>query len=66
MKGVQCYELFGGIALKIHTFSLMRFLPILYISERMSMVFSRPPNFRSPNQETFLTIMSGQASGASE
>ena len=20
MKGVQCYELFGGIALKIHTF----------------------------------------------
>ena len=21
MKGVQCYELFGGIALKIHTFS---------------------------------------------
>ena len=23
MKGVQCYELFGGIALKIHTFSLL-------------------------------------------
>ena len=21
MKGVQCFELFGGIALKIHTFS---------------------------------------------
>ena len=21
MKGIQCYELFGGIALKIHTFS---------------------------------------------
>ena len=21
MKGVQCYELFGGIALEIHTFS---------------------------------------------
>ena len=21
MKGVQCYELFGGIALKMHTFS---------------------------------------------
>ena len=21
MKGVQCYELFGGITLKIHTFS---------------------------------------------
>ena len=25
MKGVQCYELFGGIALKIHTFSLFSF-----------------------------------------
>ena len=23
MKGVQCYELFGGIALKNHTFSLV-------------------------------------------
>ena len=23
MKGVQCYELFGGIALKNHTFSLI-------------------------------------------
>ena len=25
MKGVQCYELFGGIALKIHTFSFSFF-----------------------------------------
>ena len=25
MKGVQCYELFGGIALKIHTFSFSLF-----------------------------------------
>ena len=25
MKGVQCYELFGGIALKIHTFSYVIF-----------------------------------------
>ena len=25
MKGVQCYELFGGIALKIHTFSFFSF-----------------------------------------
>ena len=24
MKGVQCYELFGGIALKIHTFSFFK------------------------------------------
>ena len=23
MKGVQCYELFGGIALKNHTFSFL-------------------------------------------
>ena len=26
MKGVQCYELFGGISLKIHTFSLSAYL----------------------------------------
>ena len=26
MKGVQCYELFGGIALKIHTFSFSFFI----------------------------------------
>ena len=25
MKGVQCYELFGGIALKNHTFSFSKF-----------------------------------------
>ena len=25
MKGVQCYELFGGIALKIRTFSFFHF-----------------------------------------
>ena len=25
MKDVQCYELFGGIALKIHTFSFFHF-----------------------------------------
>ena len=25
VKGVQCYELFGGIALKIHTFSFFHF-----------------------------------------
>ena len=26
VKGVQCYELFGGIALKIHTFSLHQYV----------------------------------------
>ena len=30
MKGVQCYELFGGIALKNHTFTFFSFsLPIV-------------------------------------
>ena len=28
MKGVQCYELFGGIALKIHTFSFFIFISL--------------------------------------
>ena len=35
MKGVQCYELFGGIALKNHTFSSKLrsiFLPIRYLT----------------------------------
>ena len=32
MKGVQCYELFGGIALKIHTFSFFSFfIKLLFI-----------------------------------
>ena len=38
MKGVQCYELFGGIALKIHTFSfsfsfayLMLYIVLAYL-----------------------------------
>ena len=30
MKGVQCYELFGGKALKIHTFSLHFFISIMH------------------------------------
>ena len=28
MKGVQCYELFGGIALKNHAFSFFSFLSV--------------------------------------
>ena len=31
MKGVQCYELFGGIALKNHTFSFF-FKPSLFVA----------------------------------
>ena len=30
MKDVQCYELFGGIALKIHTFSFFSYT-IMYM-----------------------------------
>ena len=35
MKGVQCYELFGGIALKNHTFSstLLSFVEISKINK---------------------------------
>ena len=33
MMGVQCYELFGGIALEIHTFSYH--LPHRYLSHRV-------------------------------
>ena len=29
MKGVQCYKLFGGIALKNHTFSFFSFSYLL-------------------------------------
>ena len=29
MKGVLCYELFGGIALKIHTFSFSLYMNII-------------------------------------
>ena len=28
MKGVQCYELFGGIALKINTFSFFSYVKL--------------------------------------
>ena len=31
MKGVQCYELFGGIALKTHTFSFSFFHPTNHV-----------------------------------
>ena len=32
MKGVQCYELFGGIALKNHAFSFFSFLQLEFQS----------------------------------
>ena len=37
MKGVQCYELFGGIALKIHTFSLF-----FHIENRLRPTIEKP------------------------
>ena len=34
MKGVQCYELLGGIALKIHTFSFhFNFYAVIVVME---------------------------------
>ena len=36
MKGVQCYELFGGIALKNHAFSFFSFI---YIFRLVSIMF---------------------------
>ena len=32
MKGVQCYELFGGIALKNHTFSFSFHFTSIFVS----------------------------------
>ena len=40
MKGVQCYELFGGIALKIHTFSFFSFSMPTLLSACFECVFS--------------------------
>ena len=39
MKGVQCYELFGGIALKNHAFFLLFFLTDLFNSSLASDIF---------------------------
>ena len=36
MKGVQCYELFGGIALKNHTFSF--FFIFIYVEKNIVLV----------------------------
>ena len=47
MKGVQCYELFGGIALKIHTFSFsfhFHFLLLLLLSGTLFQMMSGVPH----------------------
>ena len=43
MKGVQCYELFGGIALKIHTFSFFYIfiLPVLLKQKKAIRIIAR-------------------------
>ena len=51
MKGVQCYELFGGIALKIHTFSFFFFfqqLNLLFQRVTAYMFFLSPPQSPAP------------------
>ena len=35
VKGVQCYELFGGIALKIHTFSFFHFFILIEVDRQI-------------------------------
>ena len=58
MKGVQCYELFGGIALKIHTFSYIYIthktimhLPYIYISANAS------TQYMHTQEENFETLI---------
>ena len=46
MKGVQCYELFGGIALKIHTFSFF-----FHFQELWMMMTRRRPEGQQEAQE---------------
>ena len=50
MKGVQCYELFGGIALKIHTFFHFHFSSLLVarqgdVSRKLNQVFPLVDSF---------------------
>ena len=49
MKGVQCYELFGGIALKNHTFSFVCLLLFHVVSMIMelNLLFQRHSVFNS-------------------
>ena len=44
MKGVQCYELFGGIALKNHTFSFSHF-HLQNMELKQKYIYSIPPLF---------------------
>ena len=64
MKGVQCYELFGGIALKNHTFSIFFFK--LYRTTNINTLQTCIYKFRQQIKEkhlmlklTFIEIISG-------
>ena len=54
MKGVQCYELFGGIALKIHTFSFSFSKNIITVSVKSSNIFALAIGKQWPNM--FISI----------
>ena len=43
MKGVQCYELFGGIALKNHAFCLFEDILVSFILQRLIFIFDHCP-----------------------
>ena len=63
MKGVQCYEIFGGIALKIHTFSFsfsVAYL-MLYIVLAYLMLFAALSNAVCLNNASFLPMISANA-----
>ena len=47
MKGVQCYDLFGGIALKIHTFSFFSFF----------MKFMHRKSFKYVRRKTLIDVL---------
>ena len=56
MKGVQCYELFGGIALKIHTFFFIFFNDnktelMFVISKRTKHLHSLPTSITIGNAQ---------------
>ena len=51
MKGVQCYELFGGIALKIHTFS---FSVSIATRKTSSISFSHPTARKNCYRHSFM------------
>ena len=68
MKGVQCYELFGGIALKNHTFSLRRVhttnpgflddIPTLPIIQKLD----EPPSF-DELEKAILSLKNNKTAG---